>query len=334
MPALSAADAISPAIERTKNLLFRPFRWGTYLKLCVIALLTEGGSGNFNFSSPGGSHNSADSHSFQPIHLSPDAIFGIVVLSLTLIAIGFAIFYLIVRLRFSLFHCLIHRTTEIRPGWHLYREQAIRFFKLSIVVGLVFFAVVALIALPFVFGFIHLFRNIPPGGSFDVAEFLALILPLIPVILLVVLAAVAVDLILRDLMLPHIALENASVGDAWAAVRARVAAEKGPFLFYAFLRVLLPIVAMFGLMFVLLFPILMMVVVVIGAATIGMVAAIVVGALVVALALFLMICIGGPINIATRNYALVFYGGRYQALSDMLWPPPPPPAPLPEPGFA
>jgi len=334
MPAFSAADAVSPAIERTKNLLFRPFRWGTYLKLCVVALLTEGGSGNFNFSSPGGSHHSGDAHSFQPSHFSQDAIFLIVVLTLTFIAIGFAIYYLIVRLRFSLFHCLIHQTTEIRPGWHLYREQAGRYFKLSIVVGLVFLAIVALIALPFVFGFIHLFQNMPPGGSFDFAEFFALFLPLIPVVLVVILAAVAVDLILRDLMLPHIALENASVGAAWAAVRARIAAEKGPFLFYAFLRVLLPLVAMFGLMIVLLIPMIIMVVVVVASATIGMAVAIIVGTVAVLLCLFVLICIGGPINIAIRNYALVFYAARYSLLGEALWPSPPPPAPLPEPGIA
>jgi len=29
---------------------------------------------------------------------------------------------------FAYFHCLIHNTKEIRPGWRLYRTQATRFF--------------------------------------------------------------------------------------------------------------------------------------------------------------------------------------------------------------
>ena len=32
------------------------------------------------------------------------------------------------RLRFAYFHCLIHKTKEIRPGWEIYREPATRYF--------------------------------------------------------------------------------------------------------------------------------------------------------------------------------------------------------------
>jgi hypothetical protein len=41
-------------------------------------------------------------------------------------------------------------------------------------------------------------------------------------------------------------------------------------------------------------------------------------------ALLLSICLGGPIATATREFALAFYGGRYQALGNALYPPPPP----------
>jgi hypothetical protein len=33
------------------------------------------------------------------------------------------------------------------------------------------------------------------------------------------------------------------------------------------------------------------------------------------------ICLGGPLSTAAREYALLFYGGRYQALGDLLSPP-------------
>src|SRR3569833_2185294 len=43
MRALSAAEAISPAINRTREFLFAPpFRWATFLKLCLVAVITEG----------------------------------------------------------------------------------------------------------------------------------------------------------------------------------------------------------------------------------------------------------------------------------------------------
>jgi len=42
MRVLSAADSVSPAIQRTRELLFKPFSWGTYLKLGLVAIITEG----------------------------------------------------------------------------------------------------------------------------------------------------------------------------------------------------------------------------------------------------------------------------------------------------
>jgi hypothetical protein len=37
-------------------------------------------------------------------------------------------------------------------------------------------------------------------------------------------------------------------------------------------------------------------------------------------------CLGGPVSTGVREYALMFYGGRYPALGDILYPPPPPPS--------
>ena len=37
-------------------------------------------------------------------------------------------------------------------------------------------------------------------------------------------------------------------------------------------------------------------------------------------ALLASICIGGPLSTGTREYALIFYGGRYKALGDILYP--------------
>jgi hypothetical protein len=35
------------------------------------------------------------------------------------------------------------------------------------------------------------------------------------------------------------------------------------------------------------------------------------------------ICLGGPLSTGIREYALIFYGGRYPVLGDILEPPPP-----------
>ena len=116
MYVLSAAEAISPALSRTKRLLFQPFRWSTYLKLCAVAVFTEGLSGNshFNGNTPAYSHNGP---SFAAPAFSAGLISAIIAISIVAIVLGFLIFYLVVRLRFALFHCLVHQTTAISPGW-------------------------------------------------------------------------------------------------------------------------------------------------------------------------------------------------------------------------
>ena len=166
-------------------------------------------------------------------------------------------------------------------------------------------------------------------------------LPLIPIILLLVVVGIVTDMILRDWMLPHFALENATAGEAWASVWARIKAEKREFFVYALLRVALPIVASIGLFLLMIIP---------GLALAGAVAAVefglhsafadatgspamvgillegFFGVLALVFAVLAGICVGGPVSTGIRAYALVFYGGRYQVLGDILYPALPPPA--------
>lgn len=348
MLAISAVDAIGPAIQRTRAFLFRPFRWPTFLKLSLVALLTEGFGGNFNFSVPGGRLSGHTRFVDPPstlTPLTPGRIVAIAAAALVFFVLCVFVYYLITRLRFAYFHCLIHNIREIRPGWRLYRAQAVRFFWLNVVIGLCFLLLVAIIALPFAAGFWRLVRHTPLGSHPDLGSLLFLVLPLIPIIFLVVLAAVAADVILRDLMLPHFALDNATAGQAWAAVWKSIKAEKAPFFAYALLRLILPFVAIIAFSLVLIIPTLMIVAAFViievaihsvfagaagGAAIIGLLLEILVGLVAFGIALFAGLCLGGPLGTAIREYALLFYGARYQRLGEILFPPPG--APLNSPG--
>ncbi len=338
MYALSAAEAISPALNRTKRLLFQPFHWGTYLKLCAVAVFTEGLSGNshFNGNAPGHSHTAP---SFPTFALPAGLIAAIIAVSIVAIVLGLLVFYLVVRLRFALFECLVHQTTSISPGWRLYRDQAGRFFVFNIAVGIVYLIVAAAAVVPFVFRFIRFYHESRSAGRIDFGELFSLALPFLPVILLLVFLAVLVDLVIRDFMMPHIALENAPVVEAWEAALANIAADKGAFFLYAVLRLLLPVVVMIGLFLVLLIPMLIlfgipgMMIAGLHAALadatgpvlfFGRFAEFLIGFFMFALGLLLAVGIGGPLCIAMRNYALLFYGGHYRPLGDLLYPPAPP----------
>jgi hypothetical protein len=336
MLAISAPDAVSLAVQRTREFLFRPFNWGTYLKLGLVAIITEGLGSNFNSSSHSNAPSGHGPVINSPFDLPPVWIAAAVAAVLLAIVISAFVFYLITRLRFAYFHCLVHNTREIRPGWWLYKDKAMRFFWLNLAVGFSFLLVVGLIAIPFVSGFVRLFQESQNGGHLDIPLLLSLLLPLIPIIVLVALAAMLADLILRDCMLPHYALDDASAGEAWYQVWSRIKAERRQFLVYALLRVALPIIAAIGLFMLLAIPGLMLAGSVAAiefglhsmfadatgsSAIVGKILEGFFGFLAFGFALLAGICLGGPVSTAIREYALVFYGGRYKQLGDTLYPP-------------
>lgn len=331
---LSAAEAILPALQRTRNFLFRPFRFGTYFKLCLVALITEGLGSNLR-SSHGGGHMPEHGPSMQPpFTFNPAWIALGIAAFLVMAVIVLIIGYLITRLRFAFFHCLVYNQREIRPGWHLYRTQATRFFWMNIVAGLCFVLLILIVALPFVPAFVHLAREFQSGEQPGVGAIVGVILPIIPVIILLALTAFAADIVLRDFMLPHYALQNATAGQAWAEVWARIRTQKGSFFAYALLRIVLPIVGVILLFAVLVLPGIAYVAAVAvfevgihsifaGAGGIRILIMALVGFVAFVIAAVVGICCGGPLSTATREYAIIFYGARYQPLGDILYPPPP-----------
>lgn len=336
MRVFSATQAISPAIDRTKRYLFQPFEWGTYLKLAAVACITEGLSANSNFS--WNQQSSSSTSVPSTVSFSGAAIALIVIGVLVCIAIGIFLFYLITRLRFAFFHCLAHQSKLIRPAWRLYGAQAMRFFKASLVVGLIFFCIFVLVALPFVFGFYRLYQSSQAGGPFDLGGFFLLFLPFFGIVFCLCLIAYAIDAVLRDFILPHMALENLSFLQSWAAAKTRIGAEKGSFALYLLMRLILPAAAMIALFIVTIIPMLI-IFGTLAASEIGFHALqenstgavvficvffeILLGFVGLVIGLLVAFSLGGPIATWIRNYALLFYGGRYQALGDILSPPVP-----------
>jgi len=336
---ISAADSVSLAFQRTRDFLFRPFAWGTYLKLGLVAIITEGLGSNIHGS--GSDHNKPSIHTPDmgaPFHFEPYMIVVAIAAVALAMVITFFVVYLITRLRFAYFHCLVHNIKEIRPGWEIHREQAGRFFWLNVGVGFGFLVVMMAIALPFIKGFAKLAEETHQGGSFDWGLLLSLILPLIPILALLALAGVLSDVILRDWMLPHYALEDATAGEAWAEVWHNMMAEKKQFIVYTILRLVLPLIASVCVFMVLAIPGLAVVGVIAAmeyglhsafadasgsAAVAGIMLQVFFGLVAAGLTLLASICLGGPLSTGVREYALVFYGGRYRLLGDLLYPPVP-----------
>ena len=133
------------------------------------------------------------------------------------------------------------------------------------------------------------------------------------------LAVILTDMVLRDWIMPHFAVDNATAGEAWRAVWARITAEKRQFLVYALLRVALPVVAMAVLFTILLIPGLIVagsigaLVYAIhsafagstgGAAEAGLLVQVFFGSVGFLLMLLAGICLGAPVSTGIREYAL------------------------------
>jgi len=107
---------------------------GTYLKLSLVAIITEGVGGNsFRSSSHsfGSNGHAPTGHSPFPVTpgwpgsgwptwLTPGVLAAIGAAVVVMILLSIVIFYLITRLRFAYFHCLTTNTKLIHTGWGLY----------------------------------------------------------------------------------------------------------------------------------------------------------------------------------------------------------------------
>lgn len=342
MRAFSPSEAVMPAIERTRRYLFQSFDLVTYLKLTAVACITEGFSANFNFSSH--IHPPTGDIVSSLLGLSDELLVLLAIAIVVAILAGLFVFYFVNRLRFAFFHCLLQQTTEIRPGLRLYRAQAERLFEAGLIIWAIFLVLATVVVVPFILEFWRVFQSVKSGVPFDLHGFVLLVLPFIGVVVLLCLLAETVDVVLHDFILPHMALDDASFSDAWRAARARIGREKGTFCIYFFLRVVLPVITMIGLLISAGIPL-------IGAFGILMLCAagfrslfdgstllslvfgvffeVLFSLVGLAVGLFVAFGLGGPLATWVRNYALLFYGGRYQALGDILAPPTPPKPPSP-----
>lgn len=339
MESLSAIEAIAPTLARTRRILFQPFRFTTFLKLCFVAAVTEG-IGYRGANSSRGSHGTGR-WAGHGLVLSQVQIASAIGMLLLAIVVALLIFYLIVRLRFALFNSLARQDTRLRPGWQIYREQSARFFWLSLVVGICFLALAIGAILPFIGPLFQVWKDTRASGHLSFGPLFSALLPLLGILVGFGILGIAIDVVLRDFMLPHMALEGDTAGEAWLEVWDRMASEKGAFLLYGILRVLMPIGAAIGVFIIMAIPLVILFVIpgvmmgLLHAAAVNAEGAVrityfilegTVGLVLALLAALVAIGVGGTLGIAIREYALIFYGGRYQRLGEIIVPPLVPPA--------
>jgi hypothetical protein len=334
---VSAVDAITPALEHTKRQLFMPFRIGLWTKLAFVGLLAgELGSSGFNRSNfqlprhPGG----APPHIELPGSLGADVallIALIAAVAVAALAIGIILTYVGSVMRFVLFDSIVTRECHIRWSWNRRLGPGWRYFVwklLYFVLGAVGIGV--LVGIPLAYGFAKGWLRDP---KLHVPE---LVLSGLFVFLVLAVFGVTTAVILvltKDFVIPQMALEDVDVMEGWQRLWAMMKIEKGAYVAYIAMKIVLAIVAgilvsvaalVVGLVFVIPTAALGVLAIVTGksagltwnAHTITL--AVVVGCILLGIFLYLVSLVSVPVIVFFPAYSIYFFAARYPRLSAVL----------------
>ena len=341
MRPLSATEAIGPALERTKDVLFRPFHWRTFFKIAAVAFFAE--MGGFNSSSF--SNGSGGTHNIPPAVLAFLIAFAVII-GLVSLVIGLILLYIGSRLQLVLVELVATRQTIISPMWRRVGTTTWRWIGFKLLFILCILAVAMPFIVPLILFFVHHGGSGNPFSGLHIAEIL---LFAVAAFVAVIVIAVVYTLV-RDFALPSISLEGVQLSESLRRLRGLVNAEPGQVALYVLLRLLLGLV--FGLVAYMAIAIVLLLSLIppgiVGAilwailhkaGTGGTVALAGLGILglflFVCWAVFVVINLIGAVLVFNQAYALCFLGGRYPLLGDLLdrsTPPPPAPYFMPAPG--
>lgn len=358
MKPLSPVDAVSPAFSRTRTLLYppgpapglnAPFRLGFFLKIVIVAALTQGnvyalvlgmaaeiigvlvgvGAGILGVAVHMHAPFENGTGSFTSIFVVVAAVALFCVL-----AIGVVLGWLWCRLRFTLFDLVLYRHGLVSRAWLPYRSATWRLFGLMILIGLSLMLLGAITAGPL---FLHLFLAIrhltPQEINNDSTVLLSHIFSLYGVLLLIGLLTFVAEAVTQDFILPPMALEDAPLASACGRFLGFLRERFWYFALYLLLRFALELgLGWVGIMA--LFIVLAIVGVAGGGAgfflyhffwhagpagmTLFIVYCVVAGLLFIALYLLLLFALYGVIALVKQSYAILFYGGYYPALGEQL----------------
>jgi hypothetical protein len=345
---VSAIDAIVPAFRRVRSILAEPFRLGFFLKLCLIFALAEAGFVSASFSYPIQGTNAAIRHAgnkfapggsgFLADGLGSIGALGVGLMLLILAGILIAVLvwvvmiYLFCRLRFTALDLALYREGRVRQAWRKYRRQGWRYFGLTLLVGLVFLLVMAAVLGPFVPAFIRIAKTIDPSHPNPVAIF-GLMLPLLGAIIFLSILWWVVDAVVRDFLLPPMAIEDAPIERAMERFFTLLRAELGQVSLYLLMRLLVTFALSACLWIAAAIPLGALALICFGVgiplyhslwqgggggAFVFILYVVAAGGVLALLYFILITAVFGIVGVFKQCYAFIFFGSRYPQLGALL----------------
>jgi hypothetical protein len=355
---ISASDTINPALEHAKKQLFQPFRFSQWVRLALVGLLAgELGSGGCN-----GSYHVPATHqpkgTEQALNFWDPAQAGHITQQLAawiipLLLVGFVFFVLFLYvssvMRFVLFDSVVAKECHVRESWKRRTNEGYAYFVWQITIMLLMLAaMLLLIGFPLFVAWSSGWLNRPKD------HLLPLVLGgVLLVFLLIALAVImgVIHVMTKDFVVPQMALEHISAFEGWRRLWPWMMQEKVGYAAYIGMKIVLAIGAGIALGIVAIFVVVLVALPIGGAGVVAVLAAkaagwtwnfytiavvALVGAIVLAILIFLVSLINVPAIVFFPAYSIYFLASRYRPLAELMWPAapqtgnaPPPVPPLP-----
>jgi hypothetical protein len=334
MRPLSATEALTPAWNHTRN-LFATRPWKTVLKIGLIALLANLGSGlNTNYRSGQFKHLPG----ISPAIIGALVGFAVIIVIVSLV-LAVVFFYLSSRFQFVFFEVVLRSDTTVAPAWRRYGPATWRWMGLKLLLGFIALVVLLPVLVPFGITIFHLVKagNFHPHFWPMLKLFFGLILGFLAIGLVIW----AASRLLHDFGLPSMALEATPVSETARRVLRLLGSEPGAVFLY------LLIYFFTAIAFAMACFIIYAVVIIIAMIPLGLVGVALwfglhhagtLGYIFLGLGFGLLALIFLAVMLITmlillayqrtflQAYALYFLAGRYPLLATYLEPPPPAPA--------
>jgi hypothetical protein len=249
---ISVTEPVSPALERVKQMLFKPFdigKWFTIGFCAWLAYLGESGGGGFHGNFGNGFNYNASNRSVENFrHFCDQArdftlknLYWIIPVALAVVILMIALWAVILWLnsrgKFMFMHCVALDKAEIVEPWHKFGNEANSLFVFRIVVGLIGtvlmlppLAVIAALILKMIL------RGEPDAAAIMLAAGLALLF------FFLVIAFALVQKFTTDFVVPILFLRGGKCLNAWQELWKLLYANAGQFVLYVLFQILLSIV--------------------------------------------------------------------------------------------
>ena len=245
---------VGAAIERMKQVLFRPFDPGKWFVIgfCAwLALLGQqggvGGGGNFNFGGHGGSSRESVTEGVNRAkdYVVENLAWIVPVVGLVLlVVIGLALLFnwLSSRGKFMFLHCVALNKAEVFAPWNKFAREANSLFWFRLALGLLG----AIITLPLVVLLVVLVAGMVNAGAANAAG-VALSAGSLLLIVALGITFVVLRKLTMDFVVPIMFLRRKKCLESWRELRGLFAGNVGNFILYFLFQIVLTMVIFMAL---------------------------------------------------------------------------------------